>query len=244
MILHAAPGPGRGRATPGRRDAPQPPCWHKIKGPRLADVALNNSTSDPRACTGWRGTPRATGPQAKRSRGTITGLLRDRTAAHGGGPAVPSRATVPSDVDEASSREVHPYGVACPSSTRGGPSARVSSPCAHSSALVEPSPVNPPARVLIFVAFVSLIATVAVPLIQAVLSEDPPRSTLTCVDIASRYVDAMQSSPEMREMILPGRDGESVVLTDPEAEVCGVRPETLRWIPERSSGDIQTHQEP
>jgi hypothetical protein len=81
--------------------------------------------------------------------------------------------------------------------------------------------------VLIFVAFVSLIATVAVPLIQAVLSEDPPRSTLTCVDIASRYVDAMQSSPEMREMILPGRDGESVVLTDPEAEVCGVRPETL-----------------
>jgi len=84
--------------------------------------------------------------------------------------------------------------------------------------------------VLILVALVGMIGNVGVPVLQAALSEDPPKLTRPCVEIASGYVDGMRTSPEMRELILPGGDGESIASADPEAGLCGIRPETLNWI--------------
>jgi hypothetical protein len=63
--------------------------------------------------------------------------------------------------------------------------------------------------------------------LQATLSEDPPKLTRPCVEIASSYVDGLGASPEMRELIIPGGDGQSITTDDPEARLCGIRPETL-----------------
>jgi hypothetical protein len=67
----------------------------------------------------------------------------------------------------------------------------------------------------------------SVPVLQAVLNEDPPKLTRPCTEIASGYVDGVKGSPEMRELILPGADGRSIASVDPEARLCGIDPATL-----------------
>jgi hypothetical protein len=59
------------------------------------------------------------------------------------------------------------------------------------------------------------------------MSEDPPKLTRPCVEIASGYVDRLRTSPEMRELLLPGEDGQSIATSDPEARLCGITPEVL-----------------
>ena len=65
------------------------------------------------------------------------------------------------------------------------------------------------------------------PVLQAAVSEDPPKLTRPCIEIASSYIDRLKGSPEMRELILPGEDGRSIANVDPEARLCGITPEIL-----------------
>ena len=78
-----------------------------------------------------------------------------------------------------------------------------------------------------------MIGTASVPVMQAVLSEDPPKLTRPCIEIASGYVDKLTTSPEMRELILRGDDGQSLAAADPEAQLCGIKPETLEQVADR-----------
>ena len=39
----------------------------------------------------------------------------------------------------------------------------------------------------------------------------------------------------MRELIIPGKDGQSIATADPEAQLCGIRPETLEQIAKQST---------
>jgi hypothetical protein len=94
-------------------------------------------------------------------------------------------------------------------------------------------PPNPPIWVLILVALLGTIGTASIPVLQATLSEDPPKLTRPCIEIASTYVDELRTSPEMRELILPGEDGKSIATADPEARMCGIRPDTLNRIARR-----------
>jgi hypothetical protein len=88
-------------------------------------------------------------------------------------------------------------------------------------------PLNPSIWVLILVPVVSVLGTLGVPVLEATLSEDPPKLTRPCVEIAAEYIDGLRTSPGMRELIIPGDDGESIATADPEAQLCGIRPETL-----------------
>jgi hypothetical protein len=72
-----------------------------------------------------------------------------------------------------------------------------------------------------------MLGAVSVPVLQAVMSEDPPKLTRPCIEIAISYADKMKTSPEMRELILPASDGESIVESDPEAKLCGIKPDVL-----------------
>jgi hypothetical protein len=81
--------------------------------------------------------------------------------------------------------------------------------------------------VLILVPLLGVIGSVSVPVLQSMLSEDPPKLTRPCIEIASSYVDGLRISPEMRELIIPGEDGQSIATTDPEARLCGIQSETL-----------------
>jgi hypothetical protein len=78
-----------------------------------------------------------------------------------------------------------------------------------------------------------MIGTVSVPVMQAVVSEDPPKLTRPCIEIAYGYLDKLTTTPEMRELILPGDDGQSIATADPEAQLCGIKPETLEKIADR-----------
>jgi hypothetical protein len=78
-----------------------------------------------------------------------------------------------------------------------------------------------------------MIGTASVPALQAMLSEDSPKLTRPWVEIASGYVDGLRTSPEMRELIIPGGDGESITTADPEARLCGIQPETVDRIANR-----------
>jgi hypothetical protein len=78
-----------------------------------------------------------------------------------------------------------------------------------------------------------MIGTASVPVVQAMMSEDPPKLTRPCIEIASGYVDKLTTSPEMRELILPGDDGQSAAATDPEAQLCGITPEILQQVADR-----------
>jgi len=90
--------------------------------------------------------------------------------------------------------------------------------------------------VLILVALLGMIGTASAPVLQATLSEDPPKLTRPCIEIASTYVDGLETSPEMRELIIPGDDGQSIATDDPEARLCGIRPEILDQIAKRPKG--------
>lgn len=86
---------------------------------------------------------------------------------------------------------------------------------------------NPPIWVLILVQIIGVVGMASVPLVQAALSEDPPKLSRPCIEIASSYIDKIKNNPEMRELILPGKDGRSIVNADPKARICGIKPEVL-----------------
>jgi hypothetical protein len=78
-----------------------------------------------------------------------------------------------------------------------------------------------------------MIGAASVPILEAALSEDPPKLTRPCVEIASGYAEGLKTSPEMRELIIFGGDGQSIATADPEAQLCGIRPEILDRIATR-----------
>jgi hypothetical protein len=83
---------------------------------------------------------------------------------------------------------------------------------------------------LILAAVLSVLGGASVPILQAALSEDPPKLTRPCIEIAASYVEELKKSPEMRELILPGDDGMSIINSDPEARLCGINPSVLERI--------------
>jgi hypothetical protein len=76
---------------------------------------------------------------------------------------------------------------------------------------------------------------VGVPVLESALSDDPPQLTQPCIEIASGYAEGLKASPELRELIVPGADGESIVVADPEAQLCGIRAEALERIATQST---------
>ena len=80
---------------------------------------------------------------------------------------------------------------------------------------------------MILMPILGALGAASVPLVQAVVSEDPPKLTRPCIELSSTYIDRLKSGPEMRELILPGNDGRSIVDFDPEAQLCGITREVL-----------------
>jgi hypothetical protein len=72
-----------------------------------------------------------------------------------------------------------------------------------------------------------MLGAASVPVVEAVMSEDPPKLTRPCVEIAASYVDQLKTDPEMRELILLGKDSQSIVESDQEAQLCGINPDVL-----------------
>lgn len=77
---------------------------------------------------------------------------------------------------------------------------------------------------------IGAVGAASVPLLQAALNDDPPKLSRPCIQIISDYVDRLNSTPEMRELLIPGVDGESIASADPEARLCGLKPEALERI--------------
>ena len=57
-----------------------------------------------------------------------------------------------------------------------------------------PAPLNPPIWVLILVPLFGVIGAASVPVLQAALSEDPPKLTRPCVEIAAGYANGLRIS--------------------------------------------------
>jgi len=55
-------------------------------------------------------------------------------------------------------------------------------------------------------------------------SETPPAD---CYAIIQKYHNAAASSPEQRELILPGQDGQGYILRDPNAISCHIQPSDI-----------------
>jgi hypothetical protein len=63
---------------------------------------------------------------------------------------------------------------------------------------------------------------------EATKKGPPPQLTQTCLELQQRYAEAVLRSPADRERILPGVDGQSTLLRDPQAKYCDIRPEDFR----------------
>lgn len=73
------------------------------------------------------------------------------------------------------------------------------------------------------VAALALIGSLATPIVQKSVSDDPPTGR-TCLQLQLDYGDAINRSPQLREQILPGADGRSSLVDDPQAEYCHLTP--------------------
>jgi hypothetical protein len=74
---------------------------------------------------------------------------------------------------------------------------------------------------------VAIIAALGIslgPIIVELIKDDtqPPPS---CLQLQQDYADVIAKSPADRERILPGVDGQSILLRDPQAKRCDLRPE-------------------
>jgi hypothetical protein len=72
-------------------------------------------------------------------------------------------------------------------------------------------------------------AAVCAPITAELTKADPPpQLTQSCLQLQQSYVEAVQKSPADRERILPGIDGRSTLLSDPQAQYCGITPEDFK----------------
>jgi hypothetical protein len=85
-----------------------------------------------------------------------------------------------------------------------------------------------PEKATISVGGLALIGALGAPLVGEMAKDDAAApSSVTCLKLQEDYVAAVQSSPLQRERILPGADGRSYVLDDPQARYCQIEPEDI-----------------
>lgn len=93
-----------------------------------------------------------------------------------------------------------------------------------------PDPPRPPSRVrlstdrtALIVALIAAFASAAGPLfLEAVKDEQP---SVNCFELAESIAQAIDSSPGARERYLPGVDGRSQLLENPQTIACRIGPE-------------------
>jgi hypothetical protein len=82
-----------------------------------------------------------------------------------------------------------------------------------------------PERDALLTAALAMTSALSAPIIaELVKTDSPPQS---CIDIQIKYADAISKSPEARELIMPGVDGKSTLLNDPQAAYCGLTPDSF-----------------
>jgi hypothetical protein len=84
-------------------------------------------------------------------------------------------------------------------------------------------------RVAIVTPILALLGALGAPAVaEAVKDPSPPPMTKTCLELQEAYASAVRSSPQAREQILPGKDGRSSLLVDPQAQYCHLTPEDVQ----------------
>lgn len=82
-------------------------------------------------------------------------------------------------------------------------------------------------RVALVAAVLALIGAISAPIVAELTKADsPPTLNYSCLELLQKYVEAVQR-PVDRERILPGKDGQSTLLRDPQAQYCHVLPEDV-----------------
>lgn len=77
----------------------------------------------------------------------------------------------------------------------------------------------------LIVAGMSLFGTISAPVVAALMADDSPKLTQSCVEIYHEYQQEIAAGPAAREALLPGEDGNSIIESDPQAKYCGLGPE-------------------
>ena len=86
-------------------------------------------------------------------------------------------------------------------------------------------------RATLAVAGLALIGTLSAPIVAESAKADPPPLPGSCLELQADYAKAIEQSPISRERILPGIDGRSTMLTDPQAQYCGLQPSSFEIPP-------------
>ena len=86
-------------------------------------------------------------------------------------------------------------------------------------------------RATLAVAGLALIGTLSAPIVAESAKADPPPLSKSCLELQTDYAKAIEESPISRERILPGVDGKSTMLTDPQAQYCGLQPSSFETLP-------------
>jgi hypothetical protein len=85
-----------------------------------------------------------------------------------------------------------------------------------------------PEKASIAVGGLALIGALGAPLVtELTKAEAAAPQSVSCLKLQQEYAAAVQSSPLQRERILPGVDGRSYLLDDPQAKYCKIRPEDI-----------------
>jgi hypothetical protein len=82
-------------------------------------------------------------------------------------------------------------------------------------------------RAALAVAGLALIGTLSAPIVAESVKTDPPPLPESCLELQTEYATAIEQSLVSRERILPGIDGKSTMLTDPQAQYCGLQPSSF-----------------
>jgi len=86
-------------------------------------------------------------------------------------------------------------------------------------------------RTTLAVAGLALMGTLSAPIIAESAKIDPPPLSKSCLELQTDYAKAIEESPISHERILPGVDGKSTMLTDPQAQYCGLQPSSFETLP-------------